>query len=146
VRSDLINHPPTIGIVDDDSATRRALRRLLMAENFQVQCWASAEELLANLPLSQTDRLILDIEMPGTSGLDLQDQLATGACQLPVVFLTGTGDIPMTVRAMKAGAVNFLTKTVMDGDLLAAINARAGNCGQDQVRPRKVRHPDSPRA
>jgi len=115
--------PPTIGIVDDDAGMRHALRRLLMAEGFRVHCWESAAELLADLPQNEPDCLILDIEMPGTSGLDLQDQLATGTGQLPVVFLTGTGDIPMSVRAMKAGAVNFLTKPVMDEDLLAAIRA-----------------------
>jgi len=118
-----MNPPPTIGIVDDEAGMRRALRRLLMAEGFRVQCWASSAELLADLPQSQPDCLILDIDMPGINGLDLQDQLAASTYQVPVVFLTGRGDIPMAVRAMKAGAVNFLAKSVMDDDLLAAIRA-----------------------
>jgi FixJ family two-component response regulator len=124
--------PPCIGILDDDAGMRRALRRLLQAEGYSVHCWASAAELLEDPDLESADCLLLDVSMPGTSGLDLQDQLATRGIRLPVVFLTGKGDIPMTVRAMKAGAVDFLTKPVADEVLFAAIRAALEIAARDR--------------
>jgi FixJ family two-component response regulator len=118
-----MNPPHCIGILDDDAAMRRALRRLLEAEGYRVHCWASAAELLEDPDLETADCLLLDVSMPGIGGLDLQDQLAARGIRLPVVFLTGKGDIPMTVRAMKTGAVDFLTKPVADEVLFAAIRA-----------------------
>lgn len=118
-----MNPPFFIGVVDDDAGMRRALSRLLAGAGFRVQCWASAAELLTDLPRNAPDCLVLEINMPGINGLDLQDQLAADACHLPVIFLTGKGDIPMAVRAIKAGAVNFFTKPVKDDDLLDAIRA-----------------------
>jgi FixJ family two-component response regulator len=118
-----MNPAPSIGILDDDAGMRRALRRLLLAEGYGVRCWASAAELLEDPDLANADCLLLDVSMPGTSGLDLQDQLAARGIRLPVVFLTGKGDIPMTVRAMRAGAVDFLTKPVADEVLFTAIRA-----------------------
>lgn len=114
---------PCIGLVDDDAATLRALRRLLLAEGYAVETWSSAEDLLRSPPSAPPDCLVLDVQMPGLSGLDLQERLATLGLRIPVVFLTGQGDIPMTVRAMKGGAVNFLTKPVQDDDLFAAVRA-----------------------
>jgi FixJ family two-component response regulator len=112
-----------IGLVDDDAAMRRALCRLLAVEGYQVTSWASAEELLADPGEKKPDCLILDVRMPGMDGIQLQDRLNSTAPDIPVIFLTGKGDIPMTVRAIKGGAVNFLTKPVVDKELFAAIHA-----------------------
>jgi FixJ family two-component response regulator len=111
-----------IGLVDDDAAMRRALGRLLALEGYQVITWSSAEELLADPGETKPDCLILDVRMPGMDGLQLQERLSSTAPHIPVIFLTGKGDIPMTVRAIKGGAVNFLTKPVVDKELFAAIH------------------------
>lgn len=114
---------PCIGLVDDDPAMLRALRRLLTAEGFAVKTWASAHDLLSAMPGALPDCLVLDVQMPGLNGFDLKERLAAGGAAIPVVFLTGQGDIPMAVQAMKGGAVNFLTKPVEDEALLAAVRA-----------------------
>lgn len=114
---------PCIGLVDDDETVRRALRRLLMAEGYDVRTWGSADELLTSLPDSAPDCLVLDVQMPGLNGLDLQERLSSHGVRIPIIFLTGQGSIPMTVRAMQGGAVNFLTKPVQDADLFAAVRA-----------------------
>lgn len=124
---------------------RRALRRLLLAAGYRVVCWESADDFLAALPTAEIDCLLLDISMPGTSGLDLQDRLTPTGLNTPVVFLTGKGDIPMTVRALKAGAVDFLTKPVDDRKLFSALNSaialssgrRAANARLDSLTPRE---------
>lgn len=124
---------------------RRALRRLLLAAGYRVVCWESADDFLAALPTEEIDCLLLDISMPGTSGLDLQDRLTPTGLNTPVVFLTGKGDIPMTVRALKAGAVDFLTKPVDDRKLFSALNSaialssgrRAANARLDSLTPRE---------
>jgi len=118
-----MNTAPCIGLVDDDPATLRSLRRLLAAEGMSVLTWESAEELIASLAAAVPDCLVLDVDMPGLNGLELQEQLRARHPGMPVVFLTGQGDIPMTVRAMKSGAVNFLTKPVQAEELLAAVRA-----------------------
>lgn len=112
---------PTIGVVDDEPRFLVALRRLLGSEGFAVRTYASADAFLRRPPDEEVDCLVLDVSLPGLSGLDLQDRLRQGGDRLPVIFLTGRGDIPMTVRALKGGAVNFLTKPVNDADLLAAV-------------------------
>ena len=117
---------PCIGLVDDDAAMLRALRRLLEAEGFTVKTWASADGLLRALPADVPDCLVLDVQMPGLNGLDLHGHLGTLGLRVPVIFLTGKGDIPMTVRAIKGGAVNFLTKPVADEALFAAVRAALG--------------------
>lgn len=114
---------PLVLIVDDDEDIRLALRDLFESVGLDALCFASPRELLdANLP-KRPGCLVLDIRMPGSSGLDLHRQLATRGDPRPVVFLTGHGDIPMTVQAMKAGAVDFLTKPVRDQVLLDAVTA-----------------------
>jgi FixJ family two-component response regulator len=114
--------PPTICIVDDDASVRRSLRRLLEASGFLVQAFPDAPSFLSHDPDPMCGCVILDVRMPGIDGLALQARLNERAAGLPVVFLTGHGDIPMSVRAIKAGAVDFLTKPVDEADLLRAVN------------------------
>ena len=109
-------------VVDDDPSVRRAIKRLIGSVGRQVELFASAHEFLASKPANGgASCLVLDIRLPGISGLDFQRQLADAKVQIPIVFITAHGDIPMTVRAMKAGAVEFLTKPFRDQDLLDAI-------------------------
>lgn len=115
---------PTVHLVDDDPALRTALSRLLGAAGYQVSCHASADDFLQGVPADAAGCILLDMHMPGLSGLQLQAQLASRAIRLPIVFLTGEGDIASSVRAMKAGAEDFLSKPVASADLFDAI-ARA---------------------
>ena len=109
-------------VVDDDPPVRRAIKRLIGSVGLQVELFASAQEFLASKPGDGGPGcLVLDIRLPGISGPDFQRQLADAKVQIPIVFITAHGDIPMTVRAMKAGAVEFLTKPFRDQDLLEAI-------------------------
>jgi FixJ family two-component response regulator len=114
---------PLVIIVDDDASVREALSELIRSAGRQATCFASTRELLASDVLDTPGCLILDVRMPGTSGLDLQIHLAENGNLKPIIFVTGHGDIPMTVQAMKAGAVDFLTKPVRDQTLLDAVSA-----------------------
>jgi FixJ family two-component response regulator len=115
---------PLVIIVDDDASVREALFELVLSAGFQPIALASPRELLdAGDMLDRPGCLILDVRMPGASGLDLQHRLAQSGKTKPIIFLTGHGDIPMTVQAMKAGAVDFLTKPVRDQTLLDAVIA-----------------------
>jgi FixJ family two-component response regulator len=108
-------------VIDDDSSMRSAIKRLLEAVGLNVQTFASALEFLESELPDVPGCVILDVRMPGLSGLDLQREMAGKGIELPIIFVTGHGDIPMTVRAMKEGAVEFLTKPFRDQDLLDAI-------------------------
>ncbi|MEI9431974.1 response regulator transcription factor [Mesorhizobium sp. Cs1299R1N3] len=112
---------PLVIIVDDDASVREALFELILSAGFLPVCFTSTRELLDAGILDSPGCLILDVRMPGTSGLDLQHHLAKNGNPKPIIFLTGHGDIPMTVQAMKAGAVDFLTKPVRDQTLLDAV-------------------------
>jgi FixJ family two-component response regulator len=112
---------PVIHIVDDDNSFRTALGRLMEASGFRVACYRSADEILAHLPGSEPGCILLDLQMPGVSGLELQDRLREKVPHLPIIFLTGHADIPSTVQAMKAGASEFLEKSASSKVLLAAI-------------------------
>lgn len=101
---------PTVFVVDDDEAVRGGLQQLLQTIGLNVQTYASADEFLASYRPGQPGCLVLDIRMPGMGGLDLQEQLARQGIQLPIIFLTGHGDVPAAVRALKAGAMDFLEK------------------------------------
>lgn len=114
---------PTVIIVDDDAAVREALSELILSAGFQPVSFASTQEVLHAGVLDSPGCLILDVRMPGASGLHLQHHLARSGNLKPIIFLTGHGDIPMTVEAMKAGAVDFLTKPVRDQTLLDAVIA-----------------------
>jgi FixJ family two-component response regulator len=110
-------------IVDDDEPMRSAIIELLESVGLEAASFPSARELMdVELP-DRPGCLVLDVRMPGSSGLDLQEHLSAGGRQKPIVFLTGHGDIPMTVKAMKAGAIDFLTKPVRDQTLLDAVTA-----------------------
>jgi RNA polymerase sigma factor (sigma-70 family) len=122
-RGVVIAEEPIVLIVEDDKSFSVALQRLFRTVGLRVAVFASAAELLqASLP-DVPSCLVLDIRLPGLSGLDIQMELAKAGVQVPIIFMTGHGDIPMTVRAMKAGAVDFLTKPFRDQDMLDAVIA-----------------------
>jgi DNA-binding NtrC family response regulator len=112
---------PFVFVVDDDRSTRESLSNLLGSAGLNVQTFASAQAFLTSPRPDAPSCLVLDVQLPGLSGLDLQQELAKVHCQIPIIFITGHGDIPMTVRAIKAGAIEFLTKPCRDEDLLNAV-------------------------
>ena len=109
-------------VVDDDSLIREALRRLIRSVGLEVETFSSAQEFLQAKRPDAPSCLVLDVRLPGLSGFDLQREMAEAGVNLPIIFITGYGDIPMSVRAMKAGAVEFLAKPFRDQDLLDAIS------------------------
>jgi RNA polymerase sigma factor (sigma-70 family) len=112
---------PIVFVVDDDLSVREALSSLIRSVGLRVETFASAQDFLRHQRPDATACLVLDVRMPGLSGLDLQRELAHAGERIPIIFITGHGDIPMSVRAMKAGAVEFLPKPFRDEDLLDAI-------------------------
>ena len=112
---------PIVFVVDDDPSVRRAIKRLVGSVGLEVELFGSAQEFLRSKRPDAPGCLVLDIRLPGVSGLDFQRELAQANIHIPIIFITAHGDIPMTVRAMKAGAVEFLTKPFRDQDLLDAI-------------------------
>src|SRR5262245_26482040 len=112
---------PCVCVVDDDLSTRESLSNLLRSTGLNVQTFASAHEFLTRQRPTAPGCLVLDVQLPGLSGLDLQQELVKDEAPMPIIFITGHGDIPMTVRAMKAGALEFLTKPFRDEDLLNAV-------------------------
>jgi FixJ family two-component response regulator len=112
---------PIVYIVDDDASLRDALGRLFLSVGLQVQLFGSGPELLRNKLAEAASCLVLDIRLPGVSGLDFQSELAKANIHIPIIFMTGHGDIPMSVRAMKAGAIDFLTKPFRDQDMLDVV-------------------------
>ncbi len=133
----MTENSPLIHVVDDDDSVRKALSRLLKAAGYEAQGYANAGEFLLALPISTPGCIILDVRMPGPSGLELHTALNRQGSILPIIFLTGHGDIPMSVQAMKAGAVDFLTKPVQSQTLLAAVsNALEIQCRASQQQQR----------
>jgi FixJ family two-component response regulator len=122
----MTDSPECVFVIDDDSSLRKALGRLLKSVGLRVEALASAEEFLQRPAPDGPACVVLDVSMPGLSGMDLQCVLAERHWSLPIVFISGHGDIPMTVRAMKAGAVDFLPKPFHDEDLLAAVRQALG--------------------
>jgi RNA polymerase sigma factor (sigma-70 family) len=108
-------------VVDDDPSVRRAIKVLLESVGLAVELFGSAKEFLLGRPADSPSCLVLDIRLPGVSGLDFQRQLAEAKINIPIIFISAHGDVPMTVRAMKAGAIEFLTKPFRDQDLLDAV-------------------------
>src|SRR4029077_5251246 len=117
----MIDTNPTVLVIDDDAAFRDSVERLLSALGLNTRQFASVADFLKSDPPDGPTCLVLDVRLPGQSGLDLQRELAAANRQPPIVFITGHGDIPMSVQAMKGGAVEFLTKPFRDQDLLDAI-------------------------
>jgi len=113
---------PIVFVVDDDAAVRDAIKDLLESVGIGVETFSSGREFLARKPTEAPSCLVLDVRLPGTSGLDFQRELVAANTEIPIIFITGHGDIPMTVQAMKAGAIDFLTKPFRDQDLLDAIH------------------------
>ena len=136
--------PPTVYVVDDDPSVRSALENLISSHGLRVETFPAAQEFLRGCPPDAAGCLVLDVQMPGLSGLDLQRELKEAGIHLPVIFITGHGDIPTSVRAMKAGAAEFLTKPFGEQELLAAISqsvkhdrqARAGRTELADLRAR----------
>jgi FixJ family two-component response regulator len=113
---------PTVFVIDDDAGMRASIQGLLKSAGLRSESFSTAEEFLRSKRQDGPSCLVLDVSLPGVSGLDFQRQLADTGIQTPIVFITGHGDIPMTVKAMKSGAVEFLTKPFEDQDLLGAIH------------------------
>ena len=136
---------PVVYIVDDDATTRQALDGLIRSFGFSVRTFKSAQEFLSKLILNVPGCLVLDVHMPGLSGLDLQQELVKTDIHIPIVFITGRGDVPTSVRAMKAGALEFLTKPFSDQDLRDAIQSgverdRKGRKDRDEVAKLRERY------
>ncbi len=112
---------PVVFVIDDDASMRAAIGSLIRSIGLRSEAFASVPEVLARKRSDATSCLILDVRLPGVSGLEFQSELAKTHAEIPIIFITGHGDIPMTVKAMKAGAVEFLTKPFRDQDLLDAI-------------------------
>src|ERR1700726_1116241 len=112
---------PTVFVIDDDAGVREAIQGLLKSAGLRCTSFGTAEEFLRNKPPDGPSCIVLDVTLPGVNGLDLQRELADAGVRIPLIFITGHGDIPMTVKAMKSGAVEFLTKPFRDHDLLDAV-------------------------
>src|SRR5258705_2998548 len=112
---------PIVFVVDDDVSVRESLELLIRSEGWRPETFASAEEFLSRPRILAPSCLVLDVTLPDLNGLDLQERVATERSDMPIIFISGFGDVPMTVRAMKAGAVEVLTKPIGDGALLNAI-------------------------
>ena len=117
----MLEREPVVFIVDDDASVCKSLERLVRSVGLRGETFASAPEFLRRAPADGPSCLVLDVRMPGVSGLALQEVLAAAGHRIPIIFITGHGDIPMGIRAMKGGAVDFLTKPFHDQDLLDAI-------------------------
>jgi two-component system, LuxR family, response regulator FixJ len=118
----MVMKPPTVFVVDDDASVRTALTRLFVSVGVQVEVFASAAELLARAPRDEHGCVLLDIKMPGVTGIELQQLLKEAAIELPVVFLSAHADVPLTVRAMRGGALDVVTKPFREHTLLDAVH------------------------
>ena len=117
----MVDSEAIVFVVDDDPSVREALARLIRSAGLRVEAFASAEEFLNRPRADAPSCLVLDVRLPDLSGLDLQRRMVEANNEIPIIFITGHGDIPMTVRAMKAGAIEFLTKPLVEGDVLESI-------------------------
>jgi FixJ family two-component response regulator len=124
---------PTVHVVDDDEPTRRTTARLLTAAGFTVRTYSTGTDLLADLESNMPECIVLDVRMPGQSGFDIQEALAKRGISLPIVFLTGYADIPETVRAIRAGAVDFLTKPIDQRVLVDAVTRALAKGASDRI-------------
>ncbi len=145
------NEEPVVFVIDDDASIRRSLQRLLRSAGLAVECFESAQEYLLSTHRSRAGCIVLDVKMPGISGFDLQDRLAATRENIPIIFLTGHGSIPQSVRAIKAGAVDFIEKPFDDAVLIESVNralktARADKLKTDEIKEIRARiHSLTPR-
>ena len=138
-------HPSTIFVIDDDDLVRASIQGLLKSVGLRSEAFGAAQEFLRSKRPDGPSCLVLDVRLPGINGLDFQRDLADAGIRIPIIFITGHGDIPMSVRAMKSGAVEFLTKPFRDQDLLDAIHQaldrdRAARAQQDKIAELKKRY------
>ena len=127
---------PTVFVLDDDAAVRASIQGLLQSVGLRSESFGTAQEFLRGKRPEGPSCLVLDVRLPGVNGLDFQRDLTDKGFRIPIIFITGHGDIPMTVKAMKSGAVEFLTKPFRDQDLLDAINQAwivTGRCTNSRV-------------
>ena len=117
-----MSEEPTVFVIDDDDSVRKSLSRLLRSMGFEVETFASAEQYLEREPYRGIGCIVLDLRMPGLSGTDLQDRLSKAEDSLPIIFITGHGTVPTSVKALKAGAEDFLEKPFQDNELLDAVS------------------------
>jgi len=142
---DQLKSSPVVFVVDDDRDVREGLKTLLESVGLRAQVFASTTEFLQSKRVEDVSCLILDVRLPGLSGLDFQSELSQAQITIPIIFITGYGDIPMTVKAMKAGAVEFLTKPVREQDLLDAVRValnrdRARRADNERLRDFRARY------
>jgi FixJ family two-component response regulator len=128
----------TVFLIDDDARMRAAMERLLKSVGLHTESFATPQDFLRRKPADSPSCLILDVRLPGMSGLDVQRRLIESGVQIPVIFITGYGDIPMTVKAMKSGAVGFLTKPFRDQDLLDAIQQALDRENETRQQQREI--------
>ena len=134
---------PTVFVIDDDAAVRASIQGLLKSVGLRSECFGDAQEFLRSTRPDAPSCLVLDVRLPGVNGLDLQRELADAGIRIPIIFITGHGDIPMTVKAMKSGAVEFLTKPFNDEVLLDAIRSavnRSREALREQSEMDVIRH------
>ncbi len=129
---------PLVFVVDDDASVRKSLVRLVKAAGYQAEAFASVRDFLARRPYDGPCCLVLDVRMPGLTGLDLQEALRAAGQRLSIVFITGYRDVPVSVKAMKGGAVDFLTKPVDEGTLLGAIQQAVARTLADRRQQARV--------
>ena len=130
---------PIVYVVDDDAEVRDGLKALFESVGLRCEVFSSATQFLTRKAPDEVSCLVLDVRLPGLSGLDIQEALVAAQISIPVVFITGHGDIPMTVRAMKAGAIEFLTKPLREQDLLDAVRAALQRDGSRRDREDEIR-------
>ena len=141
-RRDPLRAASLVYVVDDDEAVRDSLRWLLEANRYQVACFARAEDFLASYEPARTACLILDVRMPGMSGLELQEQLVARHVNLPILFITGHGDVPMAVATMKKGAVDFIEKPFNEADLRGSVERMLATAEAESETRRRERERD----
>ncbi len=138
------NATPIVFVVDDDVSVRESLESLIQCEGWRSEAFPTADEFLARPPEATPSCLVLDLTLPGLNGFELQERIAGDRSDMPIIFISGYGDVPKTVRAMKAGAVEFLTKPLNDNELLGAIRqaierSRATLAEQSEIRQLRQR-------
>jgi FixJ family two-component response regulator len=128
-----------IFVIDDDASVRKSLSFLLRSAGYEVETFISAGEFLSRAALDSVGCIILDVQMRGMTGLDLQEHLGKHDCHMPIIFITGHGDIPMSVQAVKKGAVDFLTKPFDDTQLLSLVESAVEQCRRDKTALDEIR-------